>query len=404
VSLFSFNQAGDLNDNGQLSSPLMNACAISPMDSYAYCVASIPAADKTFSKLRLIRFGSQHADPTDAQYEYVAILPSHLGEKGKIPNAAAFAPNGDFHYLYPKSMTAGYYVMAGADRPDKLTGFGLGEYDNAGVHVANPTSKINELSFLDAANSKKNTADLNVVEDKDYDNDGIFEKWGLAIFQDNDGSASPNRVLFVRDPTNTQAPFVAFDRKIEAEAGSKALPTTTPGFGAGWTYKNALYQSDNQGGGVWQILLDTFIPGDESRPVLARYVGESQATTTNDGMNCMNAESPYATCGKNGVANSLAGGVAVTTAQCNAQSAGSVYNPYNAETVCDSDPCDLTGVDFDRCCNEPPFLTVALAGGWIAPQHRAQVTRSRTRSAAPRKRAPRSTRPMPTPCAKASHV
>ena len=149
---------------------------------------------------------------------------------------------------------------------------------------ANPTSKINELSFLDAANSKKNTADLNVVEDKDYDNDGvptrhrvtcrdtphpppvshfapplpsppfllfcirarpcrfvsaspnvaisrfpwlagIFEKWGLAIFQDNDGSASPNRVLFVRDPTNTQAPFVAFDRKIEAEAGSKASKT-----------------------------------------------------------------------------------------------------------------------------------------------------------------------------------
>ena len=48
-----------------------------------------------------------------------------------------------------------------------------------------------------------------------------------------------------------------------------------------------------------------------STEVAFRYVGESQATTTNDGMNCMNAESPYATCGKNGVANSLAGGVAV---------------------------------------------------------------------------------------------
>lgn len=53
----------------------MNSCGINPEDGYAYCAARLDASVHADSKIRMIRFGSTHANPDDAQFEYLAVLP-----------------------------------------------------------------------------------------------------------------------------------------------------------------------------------------------------------------------------------------------------------------------------------------------------------------------------------------
>jgi hypothetical protein len=80
----------------------MNACSINPVDSYAYCAALSKSSTHGVSHIRLVRFGSTHADPNNAQFEFVAILPvpasSNSGDTTKrLPNSAAFSLAGNFY-------------------------------------------------------------------------------------------------------------------------------------------------------------------------------------------------------------------------------------------------------------------------------------------------------------------
>ena len=112
----------------------------------------------------------------------------------------------------------------------------------------------------------KNTADLNIVEDVDLDGDGIKERWGITLYI----KEGVTWLGAYRDPTATGT-FKTRNRPTVAETGSPTVPAFF-GWGAGWTYQNALYMSNNIGdtGGVWQILLDTFHTSDNTVPVLLR--------------------------------------------------------------------------------------------------------------------------------------
>lgn len=91
----------------------MNACAINPIDSFAYCAARVELSSNTVSKIRLIRFGSTHANPHDAEFEYVAILPvpvdnapgSGYDSRDRIPNSAAFSLSGNFYVRHHQSLS-----------------------------------------------------------------------------------------------------------------------------------------------------------------------------------------------------------------------------------------------------------------------------------------------------------
>ena len=99
---------------GNLADNDLNGCGISPVDSFAYCIINTLSSNQT-SKTRLIRFGSAQPNPSNAVFEYVAILPSTTF------NTAGFDADGNFHMLDP-NFSNKMYVMGGANRPDKLVG------------------------------------------------------------------------------------------------------------------------------------------------------------------------------------------------------------------------------------------------------------------------------------------
>ena len=93
----------------------VNGCGISPIDSFAYCMAG---TDSTACPV-LIRLASYHADPSDASFEYVAHMPCSSG--GGIPDAGGFDGHGNFHVYYKPSLGNKIFVLAGANRADQLT-------------------------------------------------------------------------------------------------------------------------------------------------------------------------------------------------------------------------------------------------------------------------------------------
>jgi len=130
-------------------------------------------------------------------------------------------------------------VLTGSSRPDQLaSGFGIGEYDNAGLHDASSATRYSAITNVGV------TADLNIVDGLDLDGDGATERWGVSM------RWSPDfKMVFYRDPT-APGTFSSFKRTVTAEAGT-TLPTSELGFGAGWTYQNELYMSSNAGHGVY---------------------------------------------------------------------------------------------------------------------------------------------------------
>ena len=67
--------------------------------------------------------------------------------------------------------------------------------------------------------------------------------------------------------------------------------------GAGWSYDGKVYFSDNNGTGVYQLLIDEFIlppvGTDHDQTVKVKLVGLSDKTDSNDGMNCPDVEPPW---------------------------------------------------------------------------------------------------------------
>lgn len=87
----------------------MNACGINPVDSFAYCAARVESSSNEASKVRLIRFGSTHADPNDASFEFVAVLPvpadtDELGGQDanvQLVNTGTFSRDGNYYVSGP---------------------------------------------------------------------------------------------------------------------------------------------------------------------------------------------------------------------------------------------------------------------------------------------------------------
>ena len=99
----------------------INGCGISPIDSYAYCNAGTESTTNTGDEPVLIRVGSQHADPSDASFSYVATMPSYVATTPNSPNSGAFDEHGNFHIYYIPARGNKLLVLSGGNRPDNLT-------------------------------------------------------------------------------------------------------------------------------------------------------------------------------------------------------------------------------------------------------------------------------------------
>ncbi|CAE7355911.1 unnamed protein product [Symbiodinium natans] len=91
---------------------------------------------------------------------------------------------------------------------------------------------------------------------------------------------------------NLQDSSFHYTLTMQAIPGS-VVPGGGSASGAQWQWQTSLYCAYNDGRGVWQVFEDTIDFGNLTIDV--EKAGISQATSSNDGLNCLGGESPFTT-------------------------------------------------------------------------------------------------------------
>ena len=78
-----------------------------------------------------------------------------------------------------------------------------------------------------------------MVDDYDFDNDGVYERWGVSL-----KTRNALELCLYRDPTEPGT-FASYTRSVVAEAGSPQTFNTGNSWGAGWVYQNTVYFAHN---------------------------------------------------------------------------------------------------------------------------------------------------------------
>ena len=221
----------------------LTACGISPIDSYAYCAASAGVSNQT-NQLRLIRFGSSHADPNSAYFEYVAVLPN----PGGFCTGGAFAPNGDFHYYCQTSKKL--YVL----RPDGLPGFPPGQSDNPGLQDWSGVSDA-------GVNLSPSPYDLALVKLGAY-------TYGFTFRRKNQQTMPLIRAYRTSDMKMREYGTVLREGSREISSSEVWLLT--------WAYGTKVMAAHKDGAGVYQIDTSDFDIDDNSvTEMTIEYIGPS---------------------------------------------------------------------------------------------------------------------------------
>ncbi|CAJ1422372.1 unnamed protein product, partial [Effrenium voratum] len=226
-----------------------NACGVNPADSKIYCAAWGPA-------LNISR-----TDDTRAMVRVECPLPNQdgpgvgkvcvLGETGRT-FSAGFGTDGNYLYLLNSNaylvgnlnVTPGYTTQPGTDLRGTL---------------------LRQFQF--------NPADLVIIE-ADLDGQGKAE-WAVGCAGDD---------VYIESLNTTEQYRIAM-------TGSR-LPAASGLSGAQWSFDNRVYCAYNADtDGVFEIELDQI--DIDSRTVPVREVSASETTGSNDGLNCINAQSPF---------------------------------------------------------------------------------------------------------------
>ena len=234
---------------------------MNPTDSFAYCATKVTST--TGMKHRLIRFGSHPTNPNNAYFEYVAILPNGFGAAA---NTAAFDSDGKYHVLRHGAGNGAVWVISDLHI---LTGYAPGQYDHASLTDFSSLPKTGNTPFRFADVGVKNISGT---------------QYGFLL---ETGANPPSIMVYRVDPFQTQT-FT-----IDTQATSGYAISSSSGWGSIWSYAGDVLAAANGGDGVWKLQLDDFDFTDTSNPITMEYVGPSQATGVNDGMNCMGLPSPY---------------------------------------------------------------------------------------------------------------
>merc|ERR1740123_1422357 len=223
----------------------LNAVAVHPIDSRAYGVLGV--AGESF----IVRFDA-------AKIEFIGKLP-FVGAKGVV--AGAFGPTGTFYFkdtAWPSS--ALYWIddlhtMSGSEDQSSSPSVTPGSF----ALIDNIHDVVAIRGDFDGSGS-----------DADYVM-GIVKFGGLVVVKKAAGGASKR-----------------WDIELSGNDGAIA-------FGAAWNFQGEVYFSDNGGEGVF-LIPTADLDLSMTAPVQLLHRGLSQATDSNDGMNCMQVETPFAQC------------------------------------------------------------------------------------------------------------
>jgi hypothetical protein len=216
----------------------LNGVAINPIDDKAYGILTF--GDKKIAWL--VRFDDA------SNIEFVAKV------KG-FSVVGAFSSKGDYYYIRN----------------------GLNKIQQVATMEGFPSHTENVANFEDAPSITK-TKGVTVQDLVAYQGhlEGGLEQFEYILALD-----KANKLLVVKDAGQMTQDWL--------------LPTSetgeTIGFGAGWNFKGRVYFSGNSGAGVYEIPVATM--DVYAGAVMLKKVGVSEETAKNDGMNCMNAETPF---------------------------------------------------------------------------------------------------------------
>eukprot|EP00747_Dinoflagellata_sp_TGD_P148447 gnl/TRDRNA2_/TRDRNA2_176924_c6_seq8.p1 gnl/TRDRNA2_/TRDRNA2_176924_c6~~gnl/TRDRNA2_/TRDRNA2_176924_c6_seq8.p1 ORF type:complete len:295 (+),score=56.43 gnl/TRDRNA2_/TRDRNA2_176924_c6_seq8:87-887(+) len=192
----------------------------------------------------------------DTAIAFVAKLPG-----GSMFPAGAFGADGTFYIASNAAGKAKLYSFAGLAG---LTGY---------ASIDDPLKDFSAaVPFTDA--NLPAMADLVLVQ-ADIEKIGVQQDFLLSF---------TNRLVVI---LISSKPYKVWNLPVSGLEGvSKQL-----GWGAGWNFKNKVYFSSNAGAGVYQIDLTSINLGSKTANIVK--AGTSEATTSNDGLNCPSVDSPF---------------------------------------------------------------------------------------------------------------
>lgn len=231
----------------------LNSCGINPQDSILYCVMLFKMGRKKKAVLQshLVRLDSSNV-------RYVTKIFSGTVKQYSVSNSGGFDEAGNFYY-------------------NRLTKGGEGVYDIPLVHTMVDFAKVTQdpapTRHVISLTGLPITGDL-VALHRD------FEGTGIATYVI--GVMKGGKLLVIR-VTQPQKKWVLV--ADGHEAGGVHF------YGAGWNFQGKVYFANNQGHGVYEVLLDK-INLNAGTAVVAK-VGQSEPSRSNDGVNCLAAPPPF---------------------------------------------------------------------------------------------------------------
>jgi hypothetical protein len=283
-------------DLGPGGDPELNSVGVNPLDGRAYATVAIydataPTLNGGVSRsFYVVRFDKN-------KFEYLAKLPSPKKYGDNIGyNTATFSTAAaGRYYMVTKGKQQSLIVI---DNLHKFTGYDKPQqvkpeqvYEDAsdlpGKRIAGPNGKTEWI------------ADMACTE---ADFDGKGESEYCFMLSKSDKWGGPPAEAFSRmyllkmkpDKTGDEAARVWILKVVGNGIGKDMA---SKGWGAAWRFKGRVFFASNRGKGVYEVDQKSIDVSDgtyvKDMDVTLKYVGKSTATTRNDGLNCLDADSPW---------------------------------------------------------------------------------------------------------------
>lgn len=204
-----------------------------------------------------------------------------IAKAGSIHIFVRFDSNGELHWL------------------KKVPGPGLswvsGAINSAGDYFAWCNQPNGEEGFLKISNPSQ-------IQSSGVDDPDLLEAASTSIIKvpghkvsdivvfDADIGEGHHSYLFGIKAGGVNTVLYNLDTKVLKLVESD-LPADSLGWGSGWNFQNQIFFASNEGNGVYEIQIGTF--DLEKNTVKGRKAGESDATASNDGFNCLTGSSPF---------------------------------------------------------------------------------------------------------------
>lgn len=315
----------------------MNSAGINPIDGIAY--ASVLVDEIPF----LVRFSRDELD-------FVAKLPVDSF-------SGTFDSKGNYYIDYFERKPTNMYMLWKIESVDTFRGTKVYNStslaDLSDMPATAQTNLTNEFTLDDGKVARiLQPADLAPIM-ADFETPGMFVEYLVGVslyFPDSEGPYKADKYaglwVFVSNPHSKKFwVFTVSNAHLPAQFNSVATPQKVH-FGAAWTYERRMLFASNGGNGIFEVEINNLTNLAEKRASVY-YVGPSfDGLTNNDGMNCLAARIPYASCASK---DDPATGTPVTDGDCDE---GYVYN--GGSRLCASTECSIAngGLDHDTCCTK----------------------------------------------------